>query len=109
MKICPRCGYIDRTMWRQNRWRTNVEFLKLEYPEYIDPWILKKLKERRGIQLDENYAYRLTGRHKNIVERVLREQYEIDGPKAFHLPREHINHSRISISRKLTEILKGAS
>jgi len=80
-------------MWRQNRWRTNVEFLSIEYPEYIDPWILKRLKEGRGIQLDENYAYRLSGRNNTIIERVLREQYDIDGPKAFHIPREKVDHS----------------
>ena len=46
MKICPECGYIDRSHWRQNRWRTNVEFLKyLEQPEDIDPIILEKLKK----------------------------------------------------------------
>lgn len=29
MKVCPSCGFVDTSHWRQNRWRTQVEFLPL--------------------------------------------------------------------------------
>jgi len=86
MKICPKCGHIDRSHWRQNRWRTNVEFLKyLEQPEDIDSIILKKLKDGHPIVCDETYAYRLSG---PVVERIIKIDYEVGGSKAFHIPRE---------------------
>jgi len=86
MKICPECGYIDRSHWRQNRWRTNVEFLKyLEQPEDIDPIILEKLKKGHPIVCDEDYAYRMSSR---VIERIIRSDYEIGGAATFHIPRE---------------------
>lgn len=89
MKICPKCRYIDRSHWRQNRWRTNVEFLKYkEYPEDIDAMLVEKLEEGHPIALDELYAYR---KAKNIIERILRQDYEAGGISAFHIPREKVS------------------
>jgi hypothetical protein len=86
MKICPECGHIDRSHWRQNRWRTNVEFLKyLEQPEDIDSQILEKLKKGHPIVTDDLYAYRLSS---GVVERIIKTDYEIGGKMAFHIPRE---------------------
>lgn len=86
MKICPKCGYLDRSHWRQNRWRTNVEFLTyLSYSEDIETEILEKLKRGCSIVCDKNHAYRLSGR---VVERILKVDYIVGGAKAFHIPRE---------------------
>ena len=86
MKICPKCGHIDRSHWRQNRWRTNVEFLKyLEQPEDINPEILSKLLKGHAIVCDESYAYRLSS---SVIERIIRVDYDIGGSMAFHIPRE---------------------
>ena len=88
MKVCPECGYIDRSHWRQNRWRTNVEFLNyLDYPEDIDLEILTQLKEGHPIVCNKLYAYRISSR---VVERILRVDYETGGASAFHIPREHV-------------------
>ena len=85
MKKCPKCGYIDRSHWRQNRWRTNVEFCKLEYREDISPKILWGLLQGKPIMTDDDYAYRLSGQ---IIERILKVDYDVAGAKAFHIPRE---------------------
>lgn len=98
MRICPKCGYLDRSHWRQNRWRTNVDFLKyLEQPEDIDPIILSKLKAGHPISLDKLYAYRISG---EVIERVLRQDYEVGGMSAFHIPREKAR-SMDPLQRKL--------
>lgn len=86
MTICVKCGHIDRSHWRQNRWRTNVYFLKyLDYPEDVDPKILQELKKGHAVALDKFYAYQLCG---EVIERILRVDYEVGGRKAFHIPRE---------------------
>ncbi len=101
MKVCPRCGYVDRSHWRQNRWRTNVEFLKFrDYPEDIDLEILKRLLAGHKVVTDKFYAYRLSG---DVVERVLKIDYEVAGMNAFHIPREHIDHKVDPFQLKLFE------
>ena len=101
--ICPNCGFIDRSHWRQNRWRTNVDFLKFrDYPEDIDPKIVERLQAGHVVALDKLHAYRKSG--DNIIERVLRVDYEAGGMSAFHIPREHINHKKDPWQ---TKILKG--
>lgn len=90
MKVCPNCGCIDYSMWRQNRWRTNVEFLKMEYadPENIAPVVLAELKEKR-VATDKYYAYRFSGKSSQpIIERVIRQEFDCAGLQAFHIPRE---------------------
>lgn len=99
MKVCPKCGYVDTSDWRQNRWRTNVEFLPLSKfrEEHLE--ISRSLEEGHGVQTDELYAYRLSGFY---VERIWVETYRIGGKKAFHIPREHFEHKRDPYQRKLT-------
>lgn len=107
MKVCPKCGFIDRSMWRQNKWRTNVEFIKVEYEEDVPPEIMKAYNEKRSYAQDKNYGYRLCQRQK-IIERVLIEEIQAYGSKAFHIPREKVqvedpNQSRFSLENKETE------
>lgn len=86
MKVCPECGFIDRSHWRQNRWRTNVEFLKyLDYPEDVDLEIVNTLTSGHPVALDKLHAYQLSG---DVIERILRVDYEVAGRSAFHIPRE---------------------
>jgi len=99
MKVCPKCGHIDRSQWRQNRWRTNVEFLKYQdYPEDIDLETVKTLEAGYRVALDKLHAYRKSG---NVIERVLRVDYDVAGLSAFHIPREKVNHSRDPWQKKL--------
>jgi len=92
MSICQKCGHIDRSMWRQNRWRTNVYFLKYkEYREDIDLEIVKKLEAGHPVVLDKWCAYRISGK---VIERIPRADYEVGGISAFHIPREKVDHSR---------------
>ena len=88
MKVCPECGFIDRSHWRQNRWRTNVEFLNYrDYPEDIDLEVLDQLKEGHPFVCDKLYAYRISSR---VVERVLKCDFEQGGKSTFHIPREKV-------------------
>ena len=88
MRVCPKCHYIDRSHWRQNRWRTNVDFLKyLEYPEDIDPKISEKLLAGHPVATDKLYAYQ---KSTEVIERVLLEDYLAGGRSAFHIPREKV-------------------
>lgn len=90
MKICPKCGYHDYSAWRQNRWRTNVDFLQWDQTTDIDSTLLQKLKDHpEEAQTDQYYAYRNAGR---VIERIILEEFKIMGLKAFHIPREHKNH-----------------
>ena len=103
MKVCPECGFIDRSMWRQNKWRTNVDFIKVEYEEDVPLEILKAYKDARGYATDENYAYRLCQR-QGIIERILIEEWTYcGGRKAFHTPREKVDHSIMIHVPKLSE------
>jgi hypothetical protein len=90
MKVCPCCGHIDYTMWRQNRWRTNVEFLKMEYAdaENIDPVVLGILSEK-GVATDKYYGYQMN-KVRTIIERVIRQEFDIAGIQAFRIPREKV-------------------
>ena len=92
MRVCPKCGFIDRSMWRQNRWRTNVDFLKYkEYPEDVDPEIVRQLEAGHPVVLDKSCAYRISGK---VIERILRTDYEVGGLSSFSIPREKVDHSR---------------
>jgi len=84
--------------WRQNRWRTNVWFLQWDQIESIDPTISQKLREdKTQIQTDQYYAYRNAGK---VIERIVLEEYQVGGSKAFHIPREKV---RLTIEAKATE------
>ena len=88
MRKCPNCGYVDRSHWRQNRWRSNVDFVKFrDYPEEVPEKILQKLIDGHAVALDKDFAYRIS-RTPEVIERVLREDYEVGGMSAFAIPRE---------------------
>jgi hypothetical protein len=92
MSVCPNCGYIITSSWRQNRWRTNVWFLQWDQTTDIDLEILQKLKDHpKEAQTDKYYAYRNAGR---VIERIILEEYKVMGLKAFHIPREHVDHKK---------------
>ena len=57
----------------------------MDYPEDIDPIILKKLTEGHPIVCDDLYAYRLSS---GVIERIVKVDYVVGGSKAFHIPRE---------------------
>ena len=92
MKVCPECGYVDRSMWRQNKWRTNVEFIKDDYPEDIPHRVLYAYYIGKNMYVvDKFYAYRLCKKNwesNGIIERILIEEWEGYGEQGFHLPRE---------------------
>ena len=96
MKVCPKCGHIDRTMWRQNRWRTNVEFIHDEYPEDIPENVLEDYEAGKRFSLTKDHAYELTkhnGVKNGVITRILIEEWEAYGHSAFHMPREPVDHS----------------
>lgn len=98
VKVCPNCGFIDYSGWRQNRWRTNVEFLQWDQTEDIDTELLQKLKATpKEIQTDKYYAYRNAGR---VVEKIILDEFKAGGAKAFHIPREKVNHKLPDVEKK---------
>lgn len=103
MSVCLKCGTIVISSWRQNRWRTNVWFLQWDQTEDIDLEILQKLKDKpRDPQTDRFYAYRNAGR---VIKRVLLQEFNVMGLKAFHIPREHVDHKTRDLSqKKLAEV-----
>ena len=95
MRVCPDCGYIDRSMWRQNRWRTEVDFIHDEFTEDIPESVLVDLEAGKMYSITDNYAYRLTkknGERNGIIERILIELWEAHGSQGFHIPREKVEH-----------------
>jgi len=91
MLVCPKCGHIDRSHWRRNRWRTNVEFLTFrQHPEDVDLVILNSLLNGHAVMTDQFYAYRISSR---VIERIVLGDYLEGGLKAFHEPREHVDHT----------------
>jgi hypothetical protein len=105
MKVCPKCGFIDYSMWRQNRWRTNVEFLKMEYADSdMDPHVLAIVK-REKLAIDKLYAYRLSNATQPIIKRVLRQEFDVSGVQAFHIPREKARgHNEDIFQSRLLEV-----
>jgi len=104
---CPECGNIDRSMWMQNRWRSNVYFIKVEFEEDISEKVMAAYKSSRSYTQDENYGYRLCQR-QSIIERILIEEVEAFGFKsAFHQPREAVDHSILGTIPKLSEFGAG--
>ena len=90
---CPKCGNIDRSQWMQNRWRSNVYFIKVEFTEDVLTPFLKAYEDHRTYFRGKDYAYRLCQR-QNIIERILVEEADAFGFKsAFHQPREPVDHS----------------
>jgi len=106
MKVCPKCGYVDYSMWRQNRWRTNVEFLKMEYAtDDVDPKILTDVKVN-GFAKDNHYAYRLSNATQPIIERITRAEFDSVGMQGFHVPREKMIF-RLKKSGKQSKLVEG--
>lgn len=88
MKVCPECGYIDRSHWRQNRWRTNVEFLPaIEFKEEHQG-LYQKLTDGHRFVKDKLYAYQRSGKVMKVVERVILQDFLVGGKSTFHIPRE---------------------
>jgi hypothetical protein len=88
---CPCCHEIIYSDWRQNRWRTNVWFIQWDQ---ADPELSQKLRDTKEVQTDQYYAYRNAGK---VIERILLEEFNVGGTKAFHIPREKtksLNRSR---------------
>ena len=105
MKVCPKCGFVDTSHWRQNRWRTQVEFIPISEfrEEHLE--LAMDLEGGRPFVTDENYAYRLSAKGKWIVERVWIELYKVGGKLAFHIPAErHLEHLKDIYQRKLLEV-----
>jgi hypothetical protein len=87
--VCPNCGYLDNSHWRQNRWRTEVEFLELSDFQEENPELAKKLLDGHPYAIDKLHAYRLSGsKGIRIIERVWIGLFKDGGPSAFHIPRE---------------------
>ena len=92
----------------QNKWRTNVYFIHVEYKEDIPPGVLEAYAAGRTQYMGKDYAYKLihpSGERKGgIIERVLIEEAEAYGFKAaFHLPREPVDHDQDPSIKKLSE------
>jgi len=105
MKVCPKCGYVEVGPWRQNRWRTQVEFCPTSEFKLEKPALLQKLQEGHPFATDEHYAYRLSGKPKWIVERVWIELFKVGGKTAFHIPAErHEAHLKDPYQQKLNII-----
>lgn len=103
---CPKCGTIDRSQWMQNRWRSNVYFIKDEFAEDISYDVLEAYNDGRSYFQDEDYAYRLCKR-QGIIERILREEADAFGFKsAFHQPREKVDHRIHGAQTKLFKVIK---
>jgi len=101
MRVCPKCGYVDLSGWRRNRWRTNVEFIERSEFERLHPELARDLNRGHPVVTDKLYAYRLSGKPRWIVERIYIKEYEAGGLKAFHIPRERVNHSQDPCQTKL--------
>jgi hypothetical protein len=79
-----------------------VWFLQWDQTEDIESRILQDLKDHpKEAQIDDFYAYRNAGR---VIERVLLQEWKVMGLKAFHIPREHVDHKpRDLCQKKLVE------
>ena len=108
MKKCPECGHIEYEYWRQNMWRTNVEFCPIGEFKANYPKLAQDLLNRKIAVTDKTSAYRLSGRNKTIVERVIIEEYNACGMQAFHIPREKVTlHTKHVFQTKLKPDLFG--
>jgi len=106
MRVCPKCGYVEYEYWRQNRWRTNVEFTKPEEFQHNTPDLYQQLMNGVPTVFDKNYAYRFCGKKKRVVERVWLVEYQVDPKHAFSIPREHKDHVMDLKQRRLLEAMK---
>ena len=93
MKVCPKCGFVDVSHWRQNRWRTHVEFESMSYFKEEHPKMAKQLLGGHEVVTDKYYAYRFQ-ENGWIVEKIWIELYKTGGTKAFHIPSEHFDHKQ---------------
>jgi ribosomal protein L37E len=94
MKICPKCGYFETEYWRQNRWRTNVEFTKVSEFQVDHPTLYNHLMLGHETATDRFYAYQWGNKSHTIVERVLLSEFVVSGSQAFHIPREKVDHTK---------------
>lgn len=115
MKVCPKCGYIEHEYWRQNRWRTNVEFthtpeFKINYPKLaMDLEVLYLKKGKKAVVTDRFYTYKFGGKNNEVVERILIQEYNAAGEQAFHIPREKSKiRSRDLNQRRLLEVVNSS-
>ena len=109
MKVCPKCGHVEIEYWRQNRWRTNVEFTKPSEFRANYPNLARDLEEmsnkigiKKAVVTDKYSAYKY-GAKKRVVERILLSEFKVAGLQAFRIPSEHINHKTDIFQRKLLE------
>ncbi len=81
-----------------------MEFSPLEQFRFDYPDLTRDL-ETKGIITDQFYAYRLSGKDKTIVERIIIQEWNAAGEQGFHIPREKVeSHTRDLSQRRLDEV-----
>jgi hypothetical protein len=113
MRVCPKCGFLDLEYWRQNRWRTNVDFttpirFKDDHPQLARDLeeLANKIGIKKAVVTDKLSAYKY-GAKKRVVERILLSEFKAAGLQAFRIPTEHPDsHTRDPNQRRLDEEIK---
>jgi len=106
MRVCPKCGYVDLSGWRQNRWRTDIDFMHWVEFKQLYHNLARDLEEGHSVVTDDYYAYRISGKKHRVVERVLLSIYKIAGKSAWHIPSEHFNHTKNPFQKRLVDFEK---
>src|SRR5689334_1557955 len=101
MKQCPQCGYTDPPYWLPRLFDREVDVIKIDDFEQLEPDIMKRLVGRNTVE-EGLYAYRKTS---SVVWRIWIPLYRARGgwkiSKGYWDPatRKRMNYSMSAVSR----------
>ena len=76
MRICPKCGYHDSSIWRPRANRPYCEYSSVDNVGYSQPELIKKIREAEpNPYYDGHFVYHISKTGKN-VERIELELFK---------------------------------
>ena len=76
MRICPKCGYHDSSVWRPRANRPYCEYSSVDNVGYSQPELIQKIREAEpNPYYDGHFVYHISKTGKN-VERIELELFK---------------------------------
>jgi len=101
MRVCPKCGYKDLLIWRNNPHRLYTQYCKLHELETWNAELSKIIEEKRDVKIN-GYIYHI---NKAKVICRIHESDSIDGI-SFREPRTEKHLMKKFLPENQTKLLK---
>jgi len=104
MRVCPKCGYRENSLWRHSRFDFNADYMRFddaeEDPELVE--VCQALKDKKPydpIDFDPYIFYR-RGTGGIFLYRVPKEDFKVPRERRFHRIRNLLDSNQTKLLEK---------